>query len=237
MLPVMAAGLNSIIFSLAVDVDYLNTPQKDMAIPVLTPVLQPRSTSAGPSFIDRLSVVTSHEEESDVVAVKEEKKTRRKKKRPSQSPSPPTLPSSSTHPPPPPSPPSSSSSSTNPPPPPVISQASPTPPPPSLPEAMQSTKEPTPVRQPSEELLDISDIADPGMASSQALGSSRGSTPSIISLSDDSSLTNGPLFVPPSDPEEAIRATSMVLAATEHQERERERDRGSSPLSQVRHRV
>ena len=48
MLPVMAAGLGSILFSIAVDTDYLNTPARNLDIPtVAIPLsISPASSSA-----------------------------------------------------------------------------------------------------------------------------------------------------------------------------------------------
>lgn len=37
MLPIMAAGLSSIIFSIATDANYLNTPSRSVEVPVLSP--------------------------------------------------------------------------------------------------------------------------------------------------------------------------------------------------------
>lgn len=219
-LPIVAAGLNSIIFGLTVDEDYLNSPVQEMAVPVVTPnVLQPlttscSSTSSGPSFIDRLSVASAgrEQEEEEVVAVK---KTRRKKKRPSRSPSP-----ASRLPPPPVLP-----SATE------LSHPSPTPP------VVSFNKHRSPVHWSTEELPETFEQGGEGLGSvsPHAPADSGASTPSILSVSDDSSVNNGLMFVAPSDPEEAIKATSMVLAATEDQERKREHERSISPFSQVRH--
>ena len=41
MLPIMAAGLSSIIFSMSTDASYLNTPSRSVEVPVSSPSLPP----------------------------------------------------------------------------------------------------------------------------------------------------------------------------------------------------
>ena len=44
MLPIMAAGLSSIIFSISTDASYLNTPSRSVEVPVSSPSLPPLPT-------------------------------------------------------------------------------------------------------------------------------------------------------------------------------------------------
>lgn len=49
MLPVMARGLGSILFSIPVDAVYLNSPQRSVEVPVIAPPVKPSQT-----ILDRL---------------------------------------------------------------------------------------------------------------------------------------------------------------------------------------
>ncbi|XP_019849243.1 PREDICTED: sorting nexin-29-like [Amphimedon queenslandica] len=85
MLPVMAAGLSSIIFSIAFDVDYLNSPLKTFEVPRIDSALQPASSSVvaasiKPSFALRMG---SAPQDDDVVAISNKKGKKKKKKTPS----------------------------------------------------------------------------------------------------------------------------------------------------------
>ena len=51
MLPVMAAGLSSILFSIPVDADYLNTPTRNMDIPAVATPLSIGHTSSATSAL------------------------------------------------------------------------------------------------------------------------------------------------------------------------------------------
>jgi hypothetical protein len=91
MLPVMAAGLSSIIFSLIIDADYLNTPLKNVDVPSLVPLsTQPAiplvTAPSKPDFATRiggqlsgLDVVNITGGDDDVVAVRRSKKKTKKK--------------------------------------------------------------------------------------------------------------------------------------------------------------
>lgn len=59
MLPVMAAGLGSILFSIPVDADYLNTPARNLDIPA---VATPLSIGPTPSTTSALlGISTQHD--------------------------------------------------------------------------------------------------------------------------------------------------------------------------------
>ena len=51
MLPVMAAGLGSILFSIPVDADYLNTPARNLDIPLVATPLSLSSVSTTTSAL------------------------------------------------------------------------------------------------------------------------------------------------------------------------------------------
>ena len=53
MLPVMAAGLGSILFSISVDADYLNSLDRIVEVPAIVPLLRTDQVSA-PTILERL---------------------------------------------------------------------------------------------------------------------------------------------------------------------------------------
>lgn len=81
MLPVMAAGLGSILFSLTVDAEYLNTPLRTVEVPVIDPALRLASSSQKPNFANRINISQKETNEEDIVAVTNTKMKRKKNKK------------------------------------------------------------------------------------------------------------------------------------------------------------
>ena len=103
MLPNMAAGLGSIIFSMPIDADYLNTASRavDVPAPAITPPIVPKSSFSSvshtlsgtptpaifnPSVRSRAAVAADDPDDEVVAIATKEKKKKRKKKSPYVSP-------------------------------------------------------------------------------------------------------------------------------------------------------
>lgn len=73
-------GLNSILFSLSVDAEYLNSPLRRVEVPSIAPTLRPSITKTAPDFANRIGQDTATQVD---LVVATNKKKKKKKKSPS----------------------------------------------------------------------------------------------------------------------------------------------------------